>query len=195
MTQYSYSMPPMAAVLWPAGESQPWFRHLILAIGGALLLAITARVQIPFYPVPMTMQTFAVLLLGATLGWRLAGATVLLYLAEGALGLPVFANGGGLTYFTGPTAGFLFGFLFAATAMGWLAEKGWDRSIITTVAAMLIGEAIIFSLGVGWLASFVGLEKAATLGFVPFVAAEAFKIFLVTVFLPVSWRLIERKTN
>ena len=195
MTQFSSSMPPMTAVLWPETKSKQWLRYLILTISGSVLLAITAKVQIPFYPVPMTMQTLAVLLIGATFGWRLASGTVFLYLVEGALGFPVFAKGGGLAYFAGPTAGYLFGFLVAATLMGWLAEKGWDRSIVSTVVAMLIGEFIIFAFGVGWLASFIGLGKAMTVGFAPFIAAEVFKIALATILLPISWRLISRKVE
>lgn len=195
MTPTRTSMPPMSAVLWPETKSKQWLRYLILTFSGSLLLAITAKVQFPFYPVPMTLQTLAVLIIGATFGWRLASATVFLYLAEGAIGFPVFAEGGGLIYFTGPTAGYLFGFLVAATIMGWLAEKGWDRSIAFTVVAMLIGESIIFAFGVGWLASFIGLEKAITAGFTPFIIAEVFKIAVATILLPMSWRLINQKID
>jgi biotin transport system substrate-specific component len=97
----------------------------VLAVIGSILLTISAKIQVPFWPVPMTMQTLVVLVLGVAYGWRLAGATVLLYLAQGALSLPVFAGGGGLAYMSGPTGGYLVGFLLAAVAVGWLAERGW----------------------------------------------------------------------
>ena len=104
-------------------------RGIVLAVIGSILLTISAKIQVPFWPVPMTMQTFVVLVLGVAYGWRLAGATVLLYLAQGALSLPVFAAGGGLAYMSGPTGGYLVGFLLAAVAVGWLAERSWARSV------------------------------------------------------------------
>ena len=148
-----------------------------MAVFGSVLLYASAKVQVPMYPVPMTMQTFVVLVIGMAYGWRLAGATVAVYLLEGAVGLPVFAGtperGIGLAYMVGPTGGFLFGFLLAAAAMGWLAERGWGRSSLTTAAAMAIGTVLLFGPGVGWLASFVGLERAFAAGFLPFKIGRA----------------------
>ena len=124
-------------------------------MSGTLALALSAKIQIPFWPVPLTMQTLVVLLIGMAYGWRLGGATLLLYLAEGAVGLPVFAGtpekGIGLAYMLGTTGGYLLGFALAAAACGALAERGWDRSFARVVAAMLIGNAIIYSTGVLWL--------------------------------------------
>ncbi len=177
-----------------ASTLAPQLRHsLLLQIAtilvGSLLLAVSARVQVPFWPVPMTMQTFVVLLLGMGLGARLAGATVFAYLAEGAMGLPVFASGTGLAYMAGPTAGYLFGFLAAAILVGWLADKGYGRTLITTLIAFAIGEVVIFTLGAGWLAAIIGVENAITAGILPFLPAEALKIALACAVLPLAWKL------
>ncbi|MGI9304799.1 MAG: biotin transporter BioY [Gammaproteobacteria bacterium] len=192
MNQQTLALPTLASALWPASSSNSWARSIILALAGSLLLYVSAKIQIPFWPVPMTMQTFAVLLIGVAYGWRLGGATVLLYLAEGAIGLPVFAKGGGLAYMTGPTGGYLIGFLVAAVVVGWLAEKGWDRSPVTTVLAMLAGEVLIFGFGAAWLGNMTGLDKAIAAGVTPFLAAEVFKIALATALLPTAWRLLKK---
>ena len=192
MKSATLGLPTLAAELWPSTDTNRWVRNSVLVIGGSLLLSATAKAQIPFWPVPMTMQTFAVLLLGAAYGWRLGGATVLLYLAEGAVGLPVFAKGGGFAYLLGPTGGYLVGFLIAAIVVGWLAQRGWDRSAITTVAAMLIGELIIFGLGVAWLAHLIGIDKAIAVGVTPFLWGEAAKIALATALLPASWSILKK---
>jgi biotin transport system substrate-specific component len=184
--------PTLAEAVWsPATGSNP-VRAVVLALIGTALLAISAKIQVPFWPVPMTMQTFAVLVLGMAYGWRLAGASVLFYLAQGAIGLPVFAAGGGIAYFAGPTGGYLLGFLLAAVAVGWLAEHGWDRSPLRTLAAMLIGTAVIFALGLAWLATLIGLPQAIGAGLVPFLPGEAVKIALATAILPFAWRLLHR---
>ena len=122
--------PTLAATLWPQQAASRIARFAALAIGGALALAISAKTQVPFYPVPMTLQTLVVLAIGAAFGARLAAATVLLYLGEGLAGLQVFAGlAAGPAYMAGPTGGYLVGFLFAAALVGWLAERGWDRSL------------------------------------------------------------------
>lgn len=167
-------------------------RNVLLAVAGSLLLAMTAKVQIPFWPVPLTMQTFAVLVIGMAYGWRLGAATVALYLFEGAMGLPVFASGAGLAYMAGPTGGYLAGFLAAATLMGYLAERGWDRTPLRTLAAMVMGTAVIFACGVTWLATLIGVEKAVMGGLVPFMTGEALKIALAAVTLPLVWKLVRR---
>lgn len=165
--------------LWPAIGGQAALRAAVLALLGSLLLALSAKVQVPFWPVPMTMQTFVVLLLGAAYGWRLGGATVLLYLAEGALGLPVFAGAGaGPAYMMGPTGGYLAGFLAAAVATGFLVERGWGRGLVTLTLAMLIGHVLILAPGVAWLALAVGGTKAVAVGLTPFWAATALKTAL-----------------
>lgn len=185
--------PTLAAALWPR-------RHIVrngsLALAGTLLLALSAKLQIPFWPIPMTMQTYVVLVLAMTYGWRLGGATMLLYLAEGALGLPVFAGtpekGIGLAYMMGPTGGYLAGFVLATLAAGKLAERGWDRDWIRTGAAMLLGHALVFAAGVAWLATLVGYENAIALGFTPFVAATLAKVVLGLVTMPLAWLLVRK---
>jgi biotin transport system substrate-specific component len=182
----------LADVLWSPAAGSTAVRAIVLAVIGSLLLTISAKIQVPFWPVPMTMQTFVVLVLGVAYGGRLAGATVLLYLAQGALGLPVFAGGGGLAYMAGPTGGYLAGFLLAAVAVGWLAERGWARSAPSTLAAMLIGTAIIFGCGIAWLATLIGLPQAISAGLVPFLLSEAVKIALATALVPSAWQLMRR---
>jgi biotin transport system substrate-specific component len=182
----------LADAVWSPVGTSPAVRAIVLALIGTALLTLSAKIQVPFWPVPMTMQTFVVLVLGMAYGWRLAGATVLLYLAQGALGLPVFAAGGGIAYFAGPTAGYLVGFLFAAVAVGWLAEHGWDRSPLRTLGAMLIGTVIIFACGIAWLSTLIGVARAIGAGLVPFLLGEAVKIALATAILPFAWRLLQR---
>ncbi|MCK5777957.1 MAG: biotin transporter BioY [Rhodospirillales bacterium] len=190
----------LANTLWPTSADQhSWLRNLMLVFTGSVLLAISAKINIPFYPVPMTMQTFMVLCIGMAFGWRLGGATLLLYLGEGALGLPVFAGtpekGIGLAYLMGPTGGYLFGFFVAAVTVGWLAEKGWDRNMWTTLAAMIIGTAIIFILGLLYLGVLYGWDKPILeWGLIPFLPGAGFKIGLAAAVLPLTWKyLVERK--
>lgn len=178
-----------------AGADGTWMRNLIFAIGGTIALWISAKIQVPFFPVPMTMQTFAVLVIGMAFGWRLGGATVALYLLEGAVGLPVFAGtpekGIGLAYMVGPTGGYLAGFVIAATAVGWLAERGWDRKMAPTLIAMVAGTAIIFACGLLWLGTVLGWDKPILeFGLIPFLPAAAFKVALAAAVLPAAWRLI-----
>jgi len=187
--------PTLAGAAWPQAADS-WLRMAVLAVAGTVLLTVSAKIQVPFYPVPMTMQTFAVLVIGMAYGWKLGGATLLLYLAEGAVGLPVFAGtpekGIGLAYMAGPTGGYLAGFVLAAGIAGWLGEKGWDRSIPMTVAAMVIGTAVIFVPGYAWLAALIGGEKAWAFGVLPFLWGEVFKIALAAAVLPGAWKLIAK---
>lgn len=144
----------------------------------------------------MTMQVLVVMLIGAAYGWRLGGATVLLYMAQGAAGLPVFAGtpekGLGLAYMAGPTGGYLLGFVLAATLVGWLAERGWDRSALTTFVAMVGGVLAVYVPGVLWLSSLIGMDKALTFGVYPFVYADLLKIVLGTAILPAAWFALKK---
>jgi biotin transport system substrate-specific component len=187
----------LASTLWPVdGEVAGAMRAVALAVAGTLLLTLSAKLKVPFYPVPMTMQSRVVLVIGATYGWRLGAATVALYLVEGALGLPVFADtperGIGLPYMMGPTGGYLVGFVLAAGVVGWLAERGWDRSIALTFAAMAVGHAVLFAAGFAWLATLIGPEKAWTLGVVPFALATLLKTALGAALVPALWSLVRR---
>lgn len=189
--------PTLATALWPADTvSARIARNVLLALVGTLALTISAKVQIPFWPVPMTMQTFVVLVIGMAYGTRLGVATMALYLLEGALGLPVFAGtpekGIGLGYMMGPTGGYLLGFVASAWLCGWLAERGFDRSPVKTLLAMSLGHALIFVCGVAWLAQLIGFEKAFATGVVPFRAATIAKTLLGVATLPLAWKWIGR---
>jgi biotin transport system substrate-specific component len=164
---------------------------------GVCLLTLSAKLQVPFWPVPMTMQTLVVLMLGMACGPRLGAGTVLAYLLVGAAGLPVFAGtperGIGLAYMMGPTGGFLMGFVLAAWITGALAERGWDRSVPWCAAAMLAGTVVIFVLGLAALIPITGLSRAIETGLVPFLASSALKIALGAVAMPVIWRVLGRR--
>lgn len=184
--------PTLATTLWPASRLN-LFHQAVLAVLGTALLTVSAKVQVPFWPVPMTMQTFVVLVLGMAYGFKLGTATILLYLVEGAAGLPVFAGtpekGIGLAYMAGPTGGYLVGFVLGAGLCGWLAERGWDRSLWRTAAAMLLGHALIFVPGVAWLAVLMDWTRAVQFGLAPFHAATVLKTALAAAVLPLAWRL------
>ncbi len=181
---------PISRILWPQMQASIW-RSVILALAGSALLAISAKIQVPFFPVPMTMQTLVVVLIGAVGGARLGAATVLLYLAQGAAGLPVFAGPvAGIAYFAGPTAGFLLGFVLAAAVSGWLAERGWDRKPFSTFALMLIATTLIYIPGLLWLGTLFGAETAIASGLVPFVLGDIFKAALAAALLPLAWKII-----
>lgn len=187
----------LANTVWPAQSANARSaRNVLLALVGTLALTVSAKAQIPFWPVPMTMQTFVVLVIGMAYGSRLGLATLALYLLEGVLGLPVFAGtpekGVGLAYMMGPTGGYLLGFVVAAWVCGWLAERGFDRSPLKSLAAMSVGHALIFVFGLAWLAQLMGLEKAFIVGVAPFWAATIAKTLLGVVTLPLAWKLISR---
>ena len=168
----------------PTSGIASYVKNIILILFGSLLLAISSKVQVPFWPVPMTMQTFVVFLIGMTYGWKLSFFTLLAYIAEGALGLPVFATGSGLAYLMGPTSGYIYGMLLAATVIGLFAEKGFSNSYLMSLISLLIGSIIIFSLGVGYLGLIIGYDKAINLGLSPFILSELFKIALAVALIP-----------
>jgi biotin transport system substrate-specific component len=181
---------PIALVVLPG--SLLWKLALVLA--GSALIAIAAQVRfpLPFSPVPVTGQTFAVLLVAAALG-RLGLASVIAYLAEGAGGLPVFAGGAsGIAYMTGPTGGYLIGFALAAALIGSAVERGWDRHVVGALAAMAIGEVAIYACGLAWLARFPLPVPLLDAGLVPFIPGDLFKMALATFALPAAWRLVRR---
>jgi len=189
--------PTLATALWPADTANARVaRNVLLALVGTLALTVSAKTQIPFWPVPMTMQTFVVLVIGMAYGARLGVATIALYLLEGALGLPVFAGtpekGVGLAYMMGPTGGYLLGFVAGAWLCGWLAERGFDRSPLRTLVAMSLGHALIFVFGVSWLAQLIGFDKAFATGVAPFWAATIVKTLLGVATLPLAWKWIGR---
>jgi biotin transport system substrate-specific component len=177
----------LAEKLW-TGATPTIVKQAVLVIAGSLLLAASAHVKVPFWPVPMTMQTFVVLMIGAVYGRNLALATVAAYLVEGAIGLPFFAAGGGVAILAGPTAGYLFGFLVAAGLVGHLTDRGLGRNVASAAAIFVAGDVAIFLCGVAWLSTITGLQGAITGGLVPFLLAEVVKIALACALLPWAWK-------
>lgn len=167
--------------------------HKAAAVGlGVVILTLASKVQVPFWPVPMTLQTLAVLMIGATAGMRLGGATVLAWLGLGALGAPVFATGAGLAYMAGPTGGYLAGFLLAALVVGYLADRGHGRTVVSAIAMLLVGLVATYALGLGWLSLLIGAPKAMAAGLVPFIPAEILKLALGTAILTAAWKQATR---
>jgi biotin transport system substrate-specific component len=169
--------------LTKVNQNQKILKSLIIIFIGSIALTISAKLKIPFYPVPMTMQTFVVLLLGISFGYKIGLATVSLYLLEGIIGMPVFSNspekGIGLIYFTGPTMGYLIGFLFATFFAGYMNFK---TNIFLIFFKLILSVSIIYILGVLWLGNLIGWDKPIVqLGVTPFLLAELFKILLLTV--------------
>ena len=168
----------------------------LITIVGTILITISAKIKIPFYPVPMTMQTFVILLIGITFGYKIGLATVALYLLEGIFGLPVFANspekGIGIAYFTGPTMGYLIGFLVAVFFAGYLKlEKPTITNILFTFFKLVFSVSFIYIFGLLWLSTLIGWDKAYKFGAQPFLLAELFKILLLTALYP--WIIKIRK--
>ena len=172
-----------------------WLRDSVLIVLGTLFVALLAQVKIPlsFTPVPLTGQTFAVLLVGATLGSKRGALSMLLYIALGAFGLPVFAGGAaGLAYLSGATLGYLIGFVIAAYVIGLLAERGLERSVRTSILPFLIGTVIIYICGVAWLTIVLGsISKAVMAGLVPFLIGDLIKLLAASLALPVAWKFVK----
>ncbi|WP_299775952.1 biotin transporter BioY [uncultured Tateyamaria sp.] len=151
--------------------------QLVFVICGTLFLALSSYIEVPMIPVPVTMQTFAVTLIGALFGWRLGVATIVAWLGQGALGLPVLAGGAaGAHHFIGPTGGYLFAFVLAGALTGWLVERGWNgHRLGLAFAAMLAGNALCLVVGAAWLAVLIGVGPAITNGVIPFVVGGVLK--------------------
>jgi biotin transporter BioY len=181
------------ADIWrPDDKVWAGFYNIALIVGGSLLIGLSAQIAIG-WPVPITGQTFAVLIIGALYGASRGSLTVLLYLAEGLAGLPVFSYGrAGLPILYGETGGYLVGFIAAAFVTGLLAQAGWDRRFVTTIWAMIIGNLLIYLFGLLRLSQLVGFSNALTAGIYPFIAGDIIKIALAAVLLPSGWKLIGR---
>lgn len=196
MSQVLTTRLTLAGSLWPEKAATRWLRAILLAVLGTMLLWLSAKVKLDIGPVPVTMQTFVVLALGAAYGWRLGAATLVLYLLEGAVGLPVFSGtpekGVGLAYMTGPTAGYLVGFVLAAAVIGYLAERGVDRNPLKMFAAMVLATALIYIPGLAWLAVLIGDEKAIQFGLLPFIWGDLLKAALAAAVFPAAWALLRR---
>ena len=186
----------LADVLSPR-QQRSWLLDAVLVVLFSAFVALTAQAEIPLWPVPLTLQTLGVLFTGAVLGSRRGALALLLYLTEGALGLPVFAGGAsGVGYMLGPTGGYLVGFVVAAGVVGRLAQRGWDRRLVWTAVAMVIGNVIIYACGVAWLAVLLGdLWGALIKGMLLFVVGDLIKIAVAALTLPGGWKLARRRDS
>ncbi|MFZ1813299.1 MAG: biotin transporter BioY [Rhizobiaceae bacterium] len=189
----------LAATLMPASPAMRLATNGLLALAGSLLIMLAAKTQVPFWPVPMTLQTLAVFAIAAAYGARLGAVTLALYLIEGAAGFPVFAGtpekGIGLAYMVGPTGGYLAGFLVMAVIAGWAADRGWSRNPLKLGAAMLAGEAVMLVMGAAWLAVLFGTEKAIAWGIGPFVVGDLVKLALAACLVSLAWPLLSFLRN
>ena len=175
--------------LAPQGAAARYATYGALALSGSLLIALAGKITVPFWPVPATLQTLAIFVLAAAFGRKLALATLAAYMVEGALGLPVFTNGGGLAYFAGPTTGYLAGFVIAAGLTGWAADHGLDRNALKLFAVNLVGSAVILALGAAWIALVFGVDKALAWGVGPFIATDLIKAALAAAVVPAGWQI------
>ena len=184
--------PTLSSRMFPRTSSR--LRDLILIVLGTLFVAALAQVKVPlpFTPVPLTGQTFAVLLVGAALGSKRGTASMLFYMLLGALGLPVFAGGAsGMAYLSGATLGYLVGFVIAAYVIGLLAERGLERSVRTSIIPFLAGTLIIYICGVAWLTIMLGsFSKAIAAGLLPFLVGDAIKLIAAALALPAAWKFV-----
>ena len=162
---------------------------IITVFLGSLLLIASAKIKVPLYPVPMTLQPLAVLMIAVLYGRKLATLTVGLYIFKGIIGLPVFAFGGGLMYLMGPTGGFIFGFFASAIIVGHLADRGWGKKVSLSIISMLIGMVVIYALGIFQLSLLKGFNFALVKGFYPFLLGDFYKLLLAGIFTPYLWKL------
>jgi len=176
-------------------KTQAIIRDIALVAGFALLTAFCAQLRFEIGVVPITAQTFAVLLAGALLGSKRGAFSQITYLLGGLIGLPLFARGGGVSYLLSPTFGYIVGFILASFFIGLLCERGFDRRVETAILAMLGGNLLIYLPGLLWLARFVSIDSLLTVGFYPFLLGDLLKILLAGSILPLGWRLIKRFKN
>lgn len=182
---------------WPVqAQNARTFRAVVLVVLGSLLMTAGAKVQVPFYPVPTTMQTFALMLIIASCGSRLAAGAVGFYLLQGLAGLPVFAYSAtgsvtGPAYFTGTTGGYLVGFLVAAAVGGWLVDRWGGRGVIRLAGILAVSLAIVYACGVPWLASLIGVPAAIEFGFVNVILGDIAKLALAVALTAAGWQVVK----
>lgn len=210
MTAIDLNASTLAEVLWSPTRVSPLLRGAILAFAGSLFVALCAQISVPLWPVPVTGQTFAVLSVGLVCGWRIGGMALSLYLLEGSLGLPFFAGGkGGWAAVMGPSGGYIFGFILAAALVGFLAERGWDKSFLKTSVAMFLGNVVLYVPGLIWLADFyagpgeqyiaaTGADTAwgasIAAGLTPFLLGDFLKLMLAAIIIPTVWAVLKRRS-
>jgi len=195
-TDLAFFRKPLIAGLVPERGAARVVACVLLAVAGSMVLWVSAKTQVPFYPVPMTLQTLALLVIAATYGFRLGLVTVLLYLAEGAFGLPVFSStperGIGMAYMVGPTAGYLTGFVVATGLVGWFADRGANSSSFKLFFVMLAGASSVLAIGATYLSAIIGAEAAWNLGVMPFLAGDLVKVAIAALLVPAAARLLRR---
>ncbi|RWI10192.1 biotin transporter BioY [Mesorhizobium sp.] len=187
---------PLVSLALPEKGAARLATQLLLAIVGTLVLTLSAKTRVLLGPVDISMQTLAVFLIAAAFGMRLGVATLLLYMAEGAMGLPVFQGtpekGIGIAYMLGSTGGYLAGFVVMAAIVGWAADRGWDRHPIKLFNAMLVAEIVMMAMGFAWLALLIGPEKSWQFGVLPFIVGDLIKAGLAASLVPAVWSLLKR---
>ncbi|MCV0396035.1 MAG: biotin transporter BioY [Rhizobiaceae bacterium] len=185
---------PLVSAALPESGPARLAVQMLLVVGGTILLTLASKTKVVLGPVDLNLGTLAVLLIASTFGFRLAMATILLYMAEGAAGLPVFQStpekGIGLAYMMGTTGGYLVGYVVAAALVGWAADRGWDRSPFRLFPVMLAGAAIILALGYAWLSTLIGADKAWQFGVAPFIVPDLVKVALASAIVPAVWSLL-----
>ena len=188
---------PLATLALPESGAARFLAQVALVVAGTLLLTLASKTKVVLGPVDMNLGTLGVFVIAATFGFRLGLATLLLYMAEGAAGLPVFQStpekGIGLAYMLGTTGGYLVGYVVAAAIVGWAADRGWDRNPVQLFGATLAGSAVILVLGFAWLSGLIGVEKAWLFGVVPFVLTDVVKAALAAAVVPAVWSLLPSK--
>lgn len=187
---------PLVFLALPQEGAARLATQFVLAIAGTLLLTLSAKTKVVLGPVDISMQTLAVFLIAAAFGMRLGVATLLLYMAEGAMGFPVFQGtpekGIGIAYMLGSTGGYLAGFVVMAAIVGWAADRGWDRHPIKLFNAILVAEVMMMAMGFAWLALLIGPEKSWQFGVVPFIVGDLIKVALAASLVPAVWSLLKR---
>ncbi|MEI8699534.1 biotin transporter BioY [Mesorhizobium sp. ISC15] len=187
---------PLVSLALPEKGVTRLMTQLLLAIVGTLVLTLSAKTRVLLGPVDISMQTLAVFLIAAAFGMRLGVATLLLYMAEGAMGFPVFQGtpekGIGIAYMLGSTGGYLAGFVVMAAIVGWAADRGWDRHPVKLFNAILVAEIVMMAMGFAWLALLIGPEKSWQFGVVPFIVGDLIKVALAASLVPAVWSLLKR---
>ena len=188
---------PLVSLALPEKGVARYAMLALLAISGTLLLTLAAKTKVVLGPVDLYLGNLAVLAIAAAFGLRLGLATFLLYLAEGAMGFPVFQStpekGIGIAYMMGTTGGYLFGMILATALVGWAADRGWDRNPVKLFSVMVVGVALILAFGFAWLATLIGAEKAWQFGVVPFIVPDLVKAALAASAVPAVWALFTRR--
>ena len=188
------NQPVLIDIIWPRIDNKTMAiaRNVVLILSFAVITALCSQLKLEIGLVPITMQTFAVLLSGILLGSKKGASSQMTYLLGGLAGIPWLSHGGGMAYILSPTFGYIIGFVIAAFVVGKLAEQGWAQKIRTAVLAMLVGSIVIYFFGCLWLARFVGLEQVLAIGLYPFIIGDLLKISLAGLTLPWCWKIISK---